>query len=145
MLLIDLIRKAGKRTTEHPEDFANATGKEKLAEAIDAYLEAHLDGPLQLTELCRYFNKSSSGLCRLYKSITGSSIMDHYLELKITRAKRMLLDGDWNITQISEQLGFGSLHYFSRVFKSRTGMSPGTYRKTIRDWQTSHQRNIDEQ
>lgn len=145
LLLIDLIRKAGKRTTEHPEDFANATGKERLAEAIDAYLEAHLNSPLQLTELCRYFNKSSSGLCRLYKSITGNSIMDHYLELKITRAKRMLLDGDWNITQISEQLGFGSLHYFSRVFKSRTGMSPGTYRKTIRDWQTSHQRNIDEQ
>lgn len=144
LLLIDLIRKNMGKTPANPSDPTNDGGKETLTEAIDAYLESHLYGQLQLAELCRHFNKSSSGLCRLYKSVTGTSIIDHYLELKITKAKRMLLDGEWNITQISEQLGFGSIYYFTRVFKNRTGMAPSTYIKTIRDWQTAHHRNLEE-
>lgn len=141
-LLIDLIRKNNKGIQGSPADFANVSGKENLAEAIDAYLENHLYEQLQLADICRHFNKSSSGLCRLYKSVTGTSIMDHYLELKITQAKRMLLDGEWNVTQISERLGFGSIYYFTRVFKSKTGMPPSAYEKTIRDWQTSHNRTL---
>jgi len=140
-LLIDLIRKATIKAQADSAELVNVTGKEKLAEAIDAYLEAHLYDQLQLTDLCHHFNKSSSGLCRLYKSATGNSIMEHYLALKISRAKSMLLEGEMNITQISEQLGFGSIHYFTRIFKNKTGMPPGTYKKTIKDWQTAHNRN----
>ena len=48
-------------------------------------------------------------------------------------AKRLIEEADMNITQISEQLGFADVHYFSRIFKNRVGVSPKQYEKMVSD------------
>jgi AraC-like DNA-binding protein len=45
------------------------------------------------------------------------------------RARELLLTTDQSIKEISFQLGFDSIYYFSRFFKQKTGMSPSEFRK----------------
>ena len=52
--------------------------------------------------------------------------------MKINYAKQMLRQGELNITEIAEQLGYDSIHHFSKQFKSITGMSPREYAKSIK-------------
>ena len=44
----------------------------------------------------------------------------------------MLRDKEISVTEISEKLGFDSVHYFSRLFKKHTGVSPVNYAKSIK-------------
>ena len=86
---------------------------------------------INVTELCNDMHVSKSYMCGLFKKYTGKSIIDYYNSVKIDEAKRMIaLDGT-NITKISEMLGYSSIHYFSRMFKEYTGMSPTGYAKMI--------------
>lgn len=132
-LLIDLIR---KNSTENPckiSGLVKASPNNAFIEAINMYLANHIYGQLRLQDVCGEFHMSRSYLCQLYKNATGKSIIDHYIDLKITCAKRLIREGDLNFTQISEKLGFTSIHHFTRIFKSRTEMSPSVYEKTIQD------------
>ena len=54
-----------------------------------------------------------------------------FISLKIQAAKGMICDSSMSFTQISEQLGFHSVHYFSKLFKEKTGMSPSQYAKSV--------------
>lgn len=54
------------------------------------------------------------------------------ISLRITRAKELLLSTDMNLKDIADAIGYCDVSYFSRLFKEREGISPGTYRKTER-------------
>jgi AraC-like DNA-binding protein len=66
---------------------------------------------------------------RMFKNFTGISPRQYFLQLKIMRARELLLTTDQSIKEISFQLGFDSIYYFSRFFKQKTGMSPSEFRK----------------
>ena len=51
--------------------------------------------------------------------------------LKIDTAKQLMREGNYNITQIADYLGYASVHYFSRHFKQVTGMTPSEYTLSI--------------
>lgn len=131
-LLIDLIRKnSGERVNERRE-MGRRTAKNSLADDINAYLEEHICSQLQLQDICRSFHMSRSQLCRIYRDATGTGVIDHYIDLKITLARHLIREGKLNYTQISEQLGFSGLHHFTRTFKQRTNMTPSAYDRSIR-------------
>ena len=58
--------------------------------------------------------------------------MDYFANLKIDAAKEMIRMSDMNFTQIAEELGYASIHYFSRQFKKRTAMTPTEYAYSIK-------------
>ena len=68
---------------------------------------------------------------KMFKKYTGVPPVQYHLERKILRAKEMLLSTDKIIKEISYELGFQSIYYFSRVFKKKTGVSPSGIRKTV--------------
>ena len=47
--------------------------------------------------------------------------------MKIEEAKKLMREGKYNFTQISDILGYTSIHYFSRQFKNVTDMTPSQY------------------
>ena len=51
--------------------------------------------------------------------------------MKIDAAKFMICDTSLNFTQISEKLGFTTVHYFSKLFKDKVGVSPSEYAKIV--------------
>ena len=52
--------------------------------------------------------------------------------MKIDMAKQLIRTEQMNFTQISEKLGYSSIHYFSRQFKKLTGMTPSEYASSIK-------------
>ena len=52
--------------------------------------------------------------------------------MKIDMAKELIRNKNMNFTQISDQLGYTSIHYFSRQFKKITGMTPSEYASSIK-------------
>lgn len=63
-----------------------------------------------------------------FKKQTGVSPLQYYLLLKIEKSKELLLNTDYTQKEIAFQLGFDSDVYFNRLFKRKTGMSPGKFR-----------------
>lgn len=61
---------------------------------------------------------------KIFKSYTGYSPYQYFLELKITKAKKLLGERNYAIKEIAYQLDFESQYYFSRIFKNKTGYSP---------------------
>ena len=76
--------------------------------------------------------KSESELKRAFRNETGTGVMTYFRNMKITAAKQMLRSGKMNVTEISEALGYESIHYFSRQFKTMTGMTPSEYMRSIK-------------
>ena len=67
---------------------------------------------------------------KMFKQYTGIAPVQYQLDLKIRRAREMLVSTDRTIKEIAYDLGFQSIHYFSRIFKKKTGMAPSEIRKT---------------
>jgi AraC-like DNA-binding protein len=63
-----------------------------------------------------------------FKYFTGFSPHQYVLELRMTRAKKLLSETRLSVKQISYDLGFDTPFYFSRIFKKKTGYSPTEWR-----------------
>ena len=131
-LLIDIMREDNSSDIENSRSLEARKNVENVfAESLKEYLKENVCTELKLTDVCKHFNMSKSYICRLFKDETGKSIMDFYLDLKIKEAKVLIRKGELNFTQIAEKLGYTSLHSFTRCFKTRTGMTPSAYEKSV--------------
>lgn len=72
---------------------------------------------------------SSSYLSDLLKKETGMNAQDHIHYYLIEEAKNILLNTDNSVGEVAYSLGFEYPQYFSKLFKQKTGLTPGEYRK----------------
>lgn len=79
----------------------------------------------------RIMSLSQSHLTRTYKSLTNSTIAGAIKESRIEKARDMLVEGKYSISEISDRLSFCSIHYFSTEFKKKYGFSPREYVQSI--------------
>ncbi len=111
------------------------SNKEKLkADQIRELTEYFLDRlnqTLTLEQISHDLGFSVSKLRRLVFEQKGCGPIAYFIDLKIEEAKRLIHKTSLNMTEISEHLGFSSLHYFSKQFKNKTGKSPSAYAKSI--------------
>lgn len=103
----------------------------RLGEAL-GYIESHLTEPIPLQTLIDIAGMSESSLLRAFKNVTGHSPTDYHRMKRIERACWYLAHGSHSITEISEALGYEDSNYFSRQFRSITGVSPREYRAGAR-------------
>jgi len=66
---------------------------------------------------------------KMFKQYTGIAPVQYHLDLKIRRARDLLISSELSIKEIAYQAGFHSIHYFSRCFKKKTGVSPSEIRR----------------
>ena len=59
-------------------------------------------------------------------------VIEFFSRMKIDFAKQLIRENDMNFTQISDFLGYSSIHYFSRQFKKLSGMTPTEYATSIK-------------
>lgn len=102
-----------------------------LVRRVIAYMEENVAGNLTFSAVCRFSAQSATNLKTIFKAATGRGVMEYYRWLKIEQAKVLLREGNGNITQIADKLGYASVHYFSRYFKQATGMTPSEYTLSI--------------
>lgn len=95
----------------------------QMAERVKEYLEGHLDQMLTLPEIANALCCSVSQMKKLFHQQYKQGIIDYFIDLKISEAKRMIKEGEYNFTQIASLLGYDNFSYFSKLFKTRTDMT----------------------
>ncbi|MBE7028894.1 MAG: helix-turn-helix transcriptional regulator [Ruminococcaceae bacterium] len=105
----------------------SSKSNDAIINTVIDYLKENIDKELRFLEIVKIVGLSSTGLKNLFKEYTGMGVMKYFNYLKIEKSKTMLCDGEFNVTQISNALGYDSIHYFSRQFKNFTGVSPTQY------------------
>ena len=132
MLLLSLLRR-GDNGEKKPKILSSlkVRANNDLVQRIMAYMQENVCGNLTFEQVCRYSAQSATNLKTVFKSVTGYGVMEYYRLLKIDTAKQLMREGNYNITQIADYLGYASVHYFSRHFKQVTGMTPSEYTLSI--------------
>lgn len=96
------------------------------------YMEQNITKAVTLKELMEYSGTNRTAIENIFRENLGKGAVEYFLILKIELAKKYLREDNYNITQISEILGYSSIHYFSRQFKKITGMTPTEYLLSIK-------------
>lgn len=112
----------------------NTMDEEFLVKAIKV-LEAHIDDTsFSTAEFAKAMNMSRSNLHLKLKALTGESALDFIRKIRFKEACRLLKDGRYSISEISDKVGFNTPSYFATCFKKYMGCLPTEYiRKNQRE------------
>jgi AraC-like DNA-binding protein/quercetin dioxygenase-like cupin family protein len=117
-------RHGAPAATDHPRAGA--------VRALSSWMELNLHMPMTRGGLASRAGMSETGLAAAFRAVLGRSPIDHLIELRIARARRLLVSGNDTVAHVGAQVGIGDLAYFSKVFKRRTGLPPLAYRRRHR-------------
>lgn len=93
-------------------------------ESIMVILQTHLEHSYSVDELADLAGLSASHFRMVFKKVAGMSVIQYHNQLKIGKARDLLLSGACNVTEAADQTGFNDIFYFSRLFKKITGHNP---------------------
>ena len=110
---------------------AKRQGESTIVESIQQILAENLYEGISFDYIMQQTCFSKTYLTRLFRNHTGNSIMGYYMDLKIAEAQRLISERELFFSEIADKLGFGSIHYFSYLFKKKTHMTPSEYRKSV--------------
>lgn len=96
--------------------------------SITSYIHNHYHEELSLDLLSRKFYLSRYYLSRLFKEVTGFTLIDYIQMTRVRNAQQLLLFTDLKITDIAAQCGFTSFSQFNRVFNKWCKTSPRNYK-----------------
>lgn len=122
-LLLWLCAKGGKKPAAPPAPVQRALF------AATQYMNAHLGETVTVEELAAHIGYSRTQFSYLFKVYTGHTPHAYFRSLKLTAAKRMLLETDRGLSEIAATLGFSKVSKFGGAFKKEYGVSPGKFRK----------------
>ena len=136
-LLISMIRSGvdtptpGSVSSEKLEAVLQA----RITTELKSYIGQHLGESITIEDLAHHVHYSRTYITVQFKAATGMSIMDYVEQQRISRARELLAEGSRTVTQISEDLGYSSLQYFSRRFRRAVGCAPSQYIEALASWQ----------
>jgi AraC-like DNA-binding protein len=125
--ILDLraLRAGAQRDGAHPRAAA--------VRALSSWMELQVARPrVSRAELAQRAGMSESALAAAFNAVLGRSPIDHLIELRLARARRLLASGNDPVARVGEQVGIPDQFYFSKLFKRRHGVSPLAYRRRRR-------------
>ncbi|WP_261303961.1 helix-turn-helix domain-containing protein [Paenibacillus andongensis] len=100
-----------------------------IIDHVLSVIQDHYAEDLSLDTLADQLNLSTSYLSTYIKEKTGANFMEHLHDRRVRNAQELLHHTDLNIQEIGIQVGYRNISSFNRMFKNRTGSSPGEYRR----------------
>ncbi len=99
---------------------------------IRSYISGHLSDPnLSIKAISDEVHLSTSYVCTIFKAETGDTLTHYITELRMKKARELLMDPRNRISDISVQVGFSDSNYFSKAFKKAFGLSPSEFRDSL--------------
>lgn len=95
------------------------------------YMEKNYTAPLTLDFLAHFSGISRSHLTREFKKYTGFAPNDYLIGLRIEQARQLLLKTNLPANKIAYMVGIQDINNFTNLFKKKTGLTPGKYRKAF--------------
>ena len=108
----------------------NILGVNPSLKSVFKYIDDNIQKPISLEEASEYAHINKSYLSQLFKQKTGYTFSTYVNYRKLNRARKLLLQTEKNIAEISQEWGYRNVSYFSTVFTKTVGISPGSFRKT---------------
>ncbi len=102
----------------------------ELIRSIKEYISENYQRTFTLDELAEDVGRSKNYLCRVFKESTGDRIWEYATAFRMEQAKHLLAFSSLKIGEVARRVGYDNSGYFTRVFKSRDGLSPQAYRDT---------------
>ena len=101
-----------------------------LQNAIE-YIHTHFNLPITLNELAEHTYVSTYYLSRMFSKELGKTFVDYLNEIRIEEAKELLKDNGFKTYEIAERVGISDPHYFSKIFKKYTKLTPTEYKTQL--------------
>jgi YesN/AraC family two-component response regulator len=101
---------------------------EKVSEIVK-YLNENFSEDINLKKVSEAFYISPSYLCKIFREVTGFTLIEYLNQIRIKHAQLLLRNENANVSSVFEACGFGTMTHFERIFKRITGYSPLKYRK----------------
>ena len=96
------------------------------------FLKQNYQRRITLGEAASFINTSEVTLSRIIKLCTGKSYVNFLNDIRLSFAKRFLIDTDRSITEICYMTGFNNISNFNRLFKAKRGYSPRDFREVYK-------------
>ena len=82
-----------------------------------------------MKDICAALGRTKSAICPAFKQKYGITVVDYLTDLRVEEAKKLLVETDMTVSEISDETGFSDTSYFSKVFLRTVGISPTAYRR----------------
>ena len=130
-LIIQMLRLDNSHFHSKPTTNMQQTYENELLNDILLYIDDNIYEKISVSTLCDHFCISTSMLHSLFRKNMNNTAKNYINELKLSKSKELIRNSTHTLSEISEMLGFSSIHYFSKKFKSYFNISPTEYSKSI--------------
>ena len=103
----------------------------KRLDCVLEYIRQYYAEKIRVEDLCECVNLSESNVIKLFKNNLGRTPVEYINQVRVNRAKELLLHTDMSIKEIAWETGFADEFYFSRVFKKMEGKSPRNFKRQM--------------
>ena len=111
--------------------------RNSIAAECERYIEEHYAEAVSVSQIAEHIGTNVSYLSRIFKEMTGNTVIATLNRLKLRKAEEYLEQTDMKIYEIADALGFENVTYFSHFFKKQTGTAP-------KDWGRERKGELDE-
>jgi len=105
------------------------SAQERLVQGVRTFIQARLSSALSVADLARCAGLSPAHFSRTFQAATGLSPMAYLRQLRMQKARHLLLTTELPISEVGALVGYGDVLHFSKVFKSICAQPPGRLRR----------------
>ncbi|MCR4850576.1 MAG: response regulator [Lachnospiraceae bacterium] len=98
-------------------------------EMAKKYISDNFSSEISLDDVSRIVNISPYYFSKLFKEATGENFIEYLTNIRIEKAKDLLLNSDMSMKEICAMCGYQDPNYFSRTFKKNVGFTPTEYKE----------------
>ena len=106
---------------------------EKIVRIMADYMSKHFSERVDLVAFSEQYGFNSNYFRKLFKQVLNHAPNEYLINIRINEAKKLLKLGRYTVQMVSEMVGYDDVHYFTRLFKKKEGVSPAQYGKDQQD------------
>ena len=135
-LLTGFLLLAGRSGEAAPASIVEETETRDGVSRAIVYMEQHFARRIELARLAECARLSPTYFCSSFHAATGMTPWEYLIRLRLEKAKQLLRNSDFTVSEIAQRTGFCDASYLTRLFRRHEKMTPRRYAERGREWET---------